>query len=63
MPDSVVDLGSEVVDDDRRPKGLLCELELHSIYNPLDYSLGKLDSEKLASLEDVYKGLGRRLER
>ena len=63
MPDSVVDLGSEVVDDDRRPMGLLRELELHSIYNPLDYSLGKLDSEKLASLVDVYKGLGRRLER
>jgi hypothetical protein len=45
-----VDLGSEVVED-RRVVGVLRELEHHSIYNPLDYNMGKLDSarEKMAS--------------
>ena len=46
LPDSGgVDLGSEVVED-RRVVGVLRELEHHSIYNPLDYNMGKLDSAR-----------------
>ena len=43
LPDSGVDQGMDVMED-RRVVGVFSELEHHSIYNPLDYNMGKLDS-------------------